>query len=441
MIKNKFLIIISVFLIIVVLLSLLVFKTELRSYFSPIVKTLVKKTILSDELKLKLDKLEKHEVSNHFKKHYNELDFPQTQFLKLSYKEFSIQEKINSELVLKNYDGKYHSKSNFFLENFDEDIIIASESGPFFFLNSKIIKSDIDYNIENISSNLDSEKIQILDILKVDQELVVSYSRYISENCFSFNIAKAKFNKDFLKFNKFFETSECQPKYFAGRLFEYFHEKEKGLLVSIDVWGVTLENKEKRNSANYLAQDDESPFGKILFVNYRGEYDVFSKGHRTPQGLFVTKDNFILSTEHGPRGGDEINLIKYKGNYGWPTSSYGELYPNQEPKNNEFFYKKSHSDNNFIEPLFVFFQSIGISQLIDVPKNFSDFWINNFLITSLNGSSLYRVKFDKNFTKLQYFEKIFIGKRIRDIIYLKNFKTFVISLDEKKGYLGFIGVE
>ena len=151
MIKNKFLIIISAFLIVVFLFSLIVLKTELRSYFSPLIKTLVKKTILSDELKLKLDKLEKHEKTNHFKKHYNELDFPQTQFLKLSYKEFSIQEKINSELVLKNYDGKYHSKSNFFLENFDEDIIIASESGPFFFLNSKIIKNDIDYNIENIS--------------------------------------------------------------------------------------------------------------------------------------------------------------------------------------------------------------------------------------------------------------------------------------------------
>ena len=78
-----------------------------------IVLSTLKKTILSDELKLKLDKLEKHEKTNHFKKHYNELDFPQTQFLKLSYKEFSIQEKINSELVLKNYDGKYHSKSNF----------------------------------------------------------------------------------------------------------------------------------------------------------------------------------------------------------------------------------------------------------------------------------------------------------------------------------------
>ena len=50
------------------------------------------------------------------------------------------------------------------------------------------------------------------------------------------------------------------------------------------------------------AQDDKSSFGKILFVNYDGEYEVFSKGHRTPQGLFVTNDDFILSTEHGPRG-------------------------------------------------------------------------------------------------------------------------------------------
>ena len=379
--KIKIYIITLIIFIILISSSLIFFKTELRSYISPIIKTIVKKTIISEDLKQKLDKLEKHEVDNHFKKHYNELDFPQTQFLKLSYKEISIQEKINSDQVIKNYDGKYHSKSNFYLESFDNDIIIASETGLFFSINKEIAKKDTDRDIKTITSSLESEKIQILDILKVEDEIIVSFSNYISENCFSFNIARAKFNKEFLRFKKFFETSECQPRYFAGRLFEYLHKKEKGLLVSVDVWGVTVKNEEKRNTANLLSQDTESPFGKILFVNYKGEFDVFSRGHRTPQGLFVTKDNFIISTEHGPRGGDEINLIEYKGNYGWPISSYGELYENQEPKKEEFFYKKSHSENDYIEPIFTFLQSVGISQIINVPKNFSDFWIDNFLIS------------------------------------------------------------
>ena len=51
----------------------------------------------------------------------------------------------------------------------------------------------------------------------------------------------------------------------------------------------------------------------------------FFKGTPKLGSIFVDKD-IILSTEHGPRGGDEINLIKKNGNYGWPISSYGDLY-------------------------------------------------------------------------------------------------------------------
>ena len=69
------------------------------------------------------------------------------------------------------------------------------------------------------------------------------------------------------------------------------------------------------------------------------EFEIHSKGHRNAQGLLVMND-IILSTEHGPRGGDEINRIYYKKNYGWPIASYGNSY-----NNNSLTYKKSHSEN------------------------------------------------------------------------------------------------
>ena len=67
-------------------------------------------------------------------------------------------------------------------------------------------------------------------------------------------------------------------------------------------------------------------------------------GHRTPQGLYV-EGNSILAAEHGPRGGDEINNIKFNGNYGWPLVSYGEPYYFEEFYDKDislkkFFYKK-----------------------------------------------------------------------------------------------------
>ena len=67
------------------------------------------------------------------------------------------------------------------------------------------------------------------------------------------------------------------------------------------------------------------------------------------------EDNLILSTEHGPYGGDEINKITFKKNYGWPIASYGRhYYDNEDDKDKRYELsplKKSHSKNGFIEPL------------------------------------------------------------------------------------------
>ena len=50
-------------------------------------------------------------------------------------------------------------------------------------------------------------------------------------------------------------------------------------------------------------------------------------GHRTPQGLAFAPDGRLWEAEHGPRGGDELNLIEHGKNYGWPTIVHGINYP------------------------------------------------------------------------------------------------------------------
>ena len=63
--------------------------------------------------------------------------------------------------------------------------------------------------------------------------------------------------------------------------------------------------------SRHLAQDIKSLNGKIIKINIdNGDYKIISMGHRNPQGLYFDNvNNFILETEHGPYGGDEINLI------------------------------------------------------------------------------------------------------------------------------------
>ena len=76
--------------------------------------------------------------------------------------------------------------------------------------------------------------------------------------------------------------------------------------------------------------------------------------------------------------------------------------------------------------------------MLITPENFEDKWKNSVLVTSLNGRSIYIVKFQtKKLNKIVYTEKIFIGERIRDIKYVDKLKLFIFSL-ERTGNIGII---
>ena len=94
-------------------------------------------------------------------------------------------------------------------------------------------------------------------------------------------------------------------------------------------------------------------------------------GHRNPQGLYYIKDlDIIINTEHGPKGGDEINVNHQKSNqtpnYGWDIASYGTTYSKKD------IFKKSHSKYGFIEPLKYYVPSIGISQVLYMSNKFNE---------------------------------------------------------------------
>ena len=91
--------------------------------------------------------------------------------------------------------------------------------------------------------------------------------------------------------------------------------------------------------ARYDAQDPAIHAGAIIRLHHDGSIpkdnprpdgwapEILSKGHRNPQGLAIHPDTGALwSHEHGPRGGDEINVITGGDNYGWPTVSHGKEY-------------------------------------------------------------------------------------------------------------------
>ena len=200
-----------------------------------------------------------------------------------------------------------------------------------------------------------------------------------------------------------------------------------GRIINYDDNHILFTVGEYRN--RFLAQEKESINGKILKININDStYEIISMGHRNPQGLYYDRENgFLLETEHGPMGGDEINLIKINEksedgplNYGWPMASSGEHMGGKIKDNNERYKKyplyKSHSKYGFIEPLKSFTPSIGISEITKIGKN-------KYVASSMKDQSLYFFELDSS-KKIINLERVEVFERVRDLKF-KNDKLYL----------------
>ena len=182
-----------------------------------------------------------------------------------------------------------------------------------------------------------------------------------------------------------------------------------------------------------LAQSKSSIFGKILKISKEDllnskeqalKYSIFSYGHRNPQGL-VEINKRIFSTEHGPMGGDEINLIQYNKNYGWPLKSYGLRYIFKKGDTGKSF-KYNKKIENYKGPIYSFVPSVATSSLSECPKNLKNYYPENIclMFLTLRAKSLFVVLVNKENLSVQNIQKIFIGERMRHFAVDSKIKTF-----------------
>ena len=158
------------------------------------------------------------------------------------------------------------------------------------------------------------------------------------------------------------------------------------------------------------SQSPDTDLGKILRVSRTtGDSRIISMGHRNPQGLSISKDGELIATEHGPKGGDEINLIEEGKNYGWPYTSMGTLYNGYTFPEEPVTPGAVHG--GFTPPIMAFMPNPGISAVIHV-EGFHPAWDGDLMVTSLRGQTLLRVR---RWETGDYVEPIYIGDRIRDI--------------------------
>jgi len=403
------------FIIIFIILSILIFvfkdylKHELLTSFPP-------------EIQEAIHVARHPETINNLENDFNVNFLPNTQFIDLNYYHVDLK-----------YDVPTNLANNFSLEDYQIDIYkdlvyLVNKIGIVkqFILTSDQGTIKVAEN-KNISSNLNNLNIgKLLDLLVNNEYLYISYI-VETPTCDLLKISRAKLNINPLYFEEIYEPDRCIGVLPATTMKFYKHNNKDGILLTS---GNILESI-------HLAQDPQSTMGKILFLDLSSyKASNFTTGHRNPQGLLIFND-IIISTEHGPRGGDEINKIEYNTNYGWPISSYGEPYEMTSLP----VYDKNHELNNFKEPIFSFIPSIGISEIINLPNSFSKNWQNNFLMASLKNESLYRIRFDSKFSRVIYMERIFIGEMIRDIKYYSKLNIILLTEINRNGKMGILSVK
>jgi glucose/arabinose dehydrogenase len=138
--------------------------------------------------------------------------------------------------------------------------------------------------------------------------------------------------------------------------------------------------------------------------------DVFSFGHRDPEGAAINPATGELWTvEHGPRGGDELNIIRAGKDYGWPVISYGRQYSG-DPVNHGLTAK-----DGMEQPIYFWVPSIAPSGMSFYTGNLFPNWKGNLFIGALAGKHLVRLVLKGNRVAAEESLLTDLGQRIRDV--------------------------
>ncbi|MGE8145254.1 PQQ-dependent sugar dehydrogenase [Pseudomonas frederiksbergensis] len=204
------------------------------------------------------------------------------------------------------------------------------------------------------------------------------------------------------------------------------------------------------NNDRMTAQDLDKLQGKVVriypdgkvpddnpFVGQAGvRPEIWSYGHRNPQGLALNPwSGTIWENEHGPKGGDEINVIERGKNYGWPLATNGINYSGQPIPE-----AKGKTAEGTVPPHHVWEVSPGISGMAFYDADRFKPWQHNVFIGALVSQELIRLQFDGD--KVVHEERLLgeLKERIRDVRQGPDGYLYVLT-DEEDGALYKVGLK
>ena len=170
------------------------------------------------------------------------------------------------------------------------------------------------------------------------------------------------------------------------------------------------------------AQNTDNHFGKIVRIHADGSVptdnpfrngkapEIYSYGHRNVQGLTIhPQTGAIWAMEHGPKGGDEVNLIEKGKNYGWPVITYGVDY------SGDIISDKTHMAG-MEQPVLYWDPSIAPSGMVFYQGDKFPHWRGDLIVGSLKFTHLRHIKManDKPGDQTEYLKDR--NERIRDVV-------------------------
>jgi glucose/arabinose dehydrogenase len=198
-------------------------------------------------------------------------------------------------------------------------------------------------------------------------------------------------------------------------------DKEGNLFVSVGEKYIPEARVQAQELNSYLGKvvkitTDGKPAAGNPFLNKAGALpEIFSYGHRNPDGLDINPATGELwESEFGPRGGDEINIIRPGKNYGWPVITYGIDY------SGAIMGDGIQQKTGMEQPVYYWDPVISPCGISFYPGNAIPEWKNNLFISSLSGEHLDRLIIKNN--QVVGEERLLTDKnqRIRDVTYFNN---------------------
>lgn len=171
-------------------------------------------------------------------------------------------------------------------------------------------------------------------------------------------------------------------------------------------------------------QSPHAHLGKLLRIAIEtGETETLASGLRNPQGLAADRQGNLWETEHGPHGGDEINLLLRGRNYGWPLVSYGVGYEGMVAGQDT---ARILRHEEYTKPVFAWLPSVATTSVLVNDESSFPLWSNDLLVTSLSGF-LYRVRHHGG--SVRYVEEIKLNiPRPRDLIQTSDGRLVVAGI-------------